>query len=108
MLSSNENKRYKSDEKEEAAKQTDKQHAIHITEEMLGLIAAKPKTWNDPDLEVVKSLICRIGLDKVTYPPPAGEDDGDSSMAVHPLSQSVQKVLHLRCTVGARLILPTR
>ena len=77
-MSGNNNKKqrvvYRDELKVDEKKATKRVDTIATIEAVLNKLITKPSTWNNPELDNVKSMICKIGRDNNTYPLPLGED----------------------------------
>ena len=76
-MSDNNNKKqrvYRDELKDDDKKAKKRADTIAIIEAVLGKLIDKPSSWNNADLDNVKSMICKIGRDNNTYPLPLGED----------------------------------
>ena len=91
---------FKDEVKEKAQKESDKAEMIAVTESLLGVILNNPESWNEPSLSNVKSMIRKIGTDRITYPPSILEDNDssdDKTPSAHPnLSENIGKTLYKR------------
>jgi len=61
-------RKYKDDLKDDVRKEVDRAAAIATVEAVLGRILCNPPSWKGEDLTNIKSMVCRIGSDRVTYP----------------------------------------
>ena len=88
---------FKDEVKEKVQKESDKAEMIAVTESLLGAILSNPKSWNEPSLSNVKSMIRKIGTDRITYPPSILEENDssdDETPSAHPnLSENIGKTL---------------
>ena len=72
-------RKYKDNLKDDVRKEVDRTAAIATVEAVLGRILCNPPSWKDKDLNNIKSMVCRIGSDRVTYPLPLNETNPSAS-----------------------------
>ena len=75
---SNDNKKkrmFKDELKDDDKKEQKRAEAIATMEAALDKLTSNPNSWNNAELDNVKSMICKIGSDKNACPPPPGETD---------------------------------
>ena len=59
--------------KDDDKKEQKRAEAIAAMEAALDKLISNPNSWNNTELDNIKSMICKIGSDKNTCPPPPGE-----------------------------------
>ena len=72
-------RKYKDNLKDDVRKEVDRTAAIATVEAVLGRILCNPPSWKDKDLNNIKSMVCRIRSDRVTYPLPLSEINPSAS-----------------------------
>ena len=82
---------FKDELKDANKKEADREGAIATVEAVLERFINHPAAWEGgEDLSNIKSMICKIGSDRLTYPPPLGENIISTSHTPTPQQTEVQ------------------
>lgn len=74
---------FKDEVKDTSKKEADRDAAIATVEAVLETFINRPDSWQGEGLTNIKSMVCQIGSDRLTYPPPLGDNTSTTPTPQH-------------------------